>query len=56
MQNVNDKIYDYHHDLDANGVVIRLTDNTLMLIYEENIFDSSIMHNHRLGEIAYGLT
>jgi len=56
MQNVNSKISGHRHDLTVNGEVIRLTDNTLTLIYEENIFDSDVMHNHRFGKIEYGLT
>jgi hypothetical protein len=55
MQNVNNKISGYRDDLAANGAVIRLRDNTLTLVYEENIFDPNVMHNHRFGKIEYGL-
>jgi len=55
MQNVESRISGYLHDLTANGEVIRLTNNTLRLIYEENIFDPNVMHNHRFGAIEYGL-
>ena len=56
MQNVDSRISGYLHDLTVNGEVIRLTDNTLTLIYEENIFDPGVMRNHRFGDIEYGLS
>jgi hypothetical protein len=56
MQDAKRRISGYLHDLAVNGAVIRLENNTLTFIYEENIFDPALMQKHQHGEIEYGFT
>lgn len=55
MQKPNAMIYACRHDLNKNENALRLSDNTLAIIYAESGLDSIEIQKFQFGPIQYGL-